>query len=308
MPTLIIIRGLPGCGAREWARNWVAQDYENRVAISYRRMAIALYAQERDLPDALGAVVRDTQHIQVREFLLKGYSVVVPDPNLVLREARAFADIAQRTGAEFQVRDLTDVSVGECVERDSKRLLPVGEAVIRDLNRRFKFPLPKVEPTPRRAGERPPWYVPSDPKTTPAVIVDLDGTLAINVTNRELWGDGFEEHVYEDEVNQNVLRFIDGWLMQGYDLIFMSGRAEAARSETARWLMDKASIFDHEYELFMRADGDHRFDYEIKADLFEEHVRPNYSNVALAIDDRNQIVDLWRGIGLECWQIRDGNF
>jgi predicted kinase len=308
MPTLIITRGLPGCGARELAATWVAQDYETRVAISYRRMAISLYGMDRNFPRALEKAVRDAQHIQVREFLLKGYSVIVPDPNLVLKEARAFADIAQRTGAEFQVRDLTDVPVGECVERDSKRLLPVGEAVIRDLNRRYKFPLPKVEPTPRRAGERPPWYVPSDPKTIPAVIVDLDGTLAINVTGREVYGEGFEEHVYEDEVNENVLRFIDGWLMQGHDLIFMSGRAEAARSETERWLADKASILDHEYELFMRADGDHRYDYEVKADLFEEHVRPHHSNVALAIDDRNQIVDLWRGIGIPCWQVRDGDF
>lgn len=308
MPTLIITRGLPGCGAREFAATWVAQDYENRVAISYRRMAIALYGKDRDLPDALEKAVRDAQHVQVREFLLKGYSVIVPDPNLVLKEARAFADIAQRTGAEFRVQDLTYVPLGECVERDSKRLLPVGETVIRDLNRRFKFPLQKVEPTPRRAGERPPWYVPSDPTTTPAVIVDLDGTLCLNVTNRKLWGKGFEEHVYEDEVNENVRRFIDGWLIQGYDLIFMSGRAEAARSETERWLMDKASIFDHEYELFMRADGDGRYDYEVKADLFEEHVRPHYSNVALVIDDRNQVVDLWRGIGLECWQVHDGDF
>lgn len=307
-PTLVITRGLPGAGKATFARRWVDEDLEKRIRVNYRDLYTSMYGRSRPPREPQKNSVRKAQHAQVQALLLSGISVVVDDENLVLRDARAFADLALRTGAEFQVRDFTDVSLSECIQRDAGRVFSVGEQTIRDLYRRYKFPLPKVEPTPRRAGERPAWYKPHDTSAIPTVIVDLDGTLARNITNREMWGPRFEERVYEDEVNQSVLRFITGWLMQGYELIFMSGRAEISRAETMRWLFDKAGIREDEYELFMRRNGDGRHDYEVKADLFEEHVRPYYANVALAIDDRNQVVDLWRGIGLECWQVRDGDF
>ena len=61
------------------------------------------------------------------------------------------------------------------------------------------------------------------------------------------------------------------------------------------------------FPLLMRTTGDHRPDYIIKQELFDEHIRPYY-NVSMAWDDRNQVVRLWREMGIPTFQVADGNF
>ena len=45
----------------------------------------------------------------------------------------------------------------------------------------------------------------------------------------------------------------------------------------------------------------------VKHELFNKHVRHDY-NVRGAFDDRNQVVEMWRAIGLTVFQVADGNF
>lgn len=304
--TLMITRGLPGSGKTTFACSWLAQDPENRMRVNRDDLRMMTYGVYAGLSRAQEDALTVTQHAQVRVLLESGKDVIVDDTLLRLKHARAFADIAKSVGAEFIVKDFTSVSVETCIARDLARERMVGEDVIRGMAKRYRFPLPKVKPTPRQSDDPPERYVP-DTSAFPSVIVDLDGTLARNVTGREMTGDG-QKYVYDDEVNQNVQSFVQGCLIMGHDVIFMSGRNEFARSETERWLREKAGIDDHEYELFMRANDDSRKDYIVKGELFDKYVRPYYRNVRLCIDDRKQIVDLWRGMGLECWAVSEGNF
>ena len=59
--------------------------------------------------------------------------------------------------------------------------------------------------------------------------------------------------------------------------------------------------------LFMRGYGNHQRDDIVKEELYTKNVKPYY-DVELVIDDRQQVVDMWRKLGLTCWQVAPGNF
>jgi hypothetical protein len=50
-----------------------------------------------------------------------------------------------------------------------------------------------------------------------------------------------------------------------------------------------------------------RKDAIVKRELFDAHVRGTW-NVNFVLDDRQQVVDMWRGLGLVCLQVAPGDF
>ncbi len=54
----------------------------------------------------------------------------------------------------------------------------------------------------------------------------------------------------------------------------------------------------------MRRDKDNRKDSLVKEELYLEHVAGNYE-VAFVVDDRNQVVAMWRSLGLSCFQVAE---
>lgn len=136
------------------------------------------------------------------------------------------------------------------------------------------------------------------------LMVDLDGTLALNNTDRPWFGEGYEKRVYEDDVNEMVNHVIDALISDGTadSLLFVSGRDEIGRAETMRWLNEKAGWYPADHELIMRPHKDTRPDEVVKRELYEEHIQGRY-NVLLALDDRPKIVDLWRSLNIPTWQV-----
>ena len=57
----------------------------------------------------------------------------------------------------------------------------------------------------------------------------------------------------------------------------------------------------------MRKLDDKRRDDIVKKELFDENIRGRF-NVKFVIDDRNRVVDMWRQIGLTCFQVEEGDF
>jgi hypothetical protein len=57
----------------------------------------------------------------------------------------------------------------------------------------------------------------------------------------------------------------------------------------------------------MRAEGDTRKDSIIKEEIYRAEIENKY-NVLFVLDDRNQVVELWRRLGLTCLQVAEGNF
>lgn len=143
-----------------------------------------------------------------------------------------------------------------------------------------------------------------------AIIVDLDGTLS-NTRHRKHFVEqeekdwkSFYAGITEDLPHEWCLELIKGMKSQGIQILFVSGRPSDYRKATEMWLTFHAP----EYEgLFMRAKGDMRLDSIIKAEIYKNEIEPNYE-ILFCVDDRQQVVDAWRELGLTCLQCDKGNF
>lgn len=140
--------------------------------------------------------------------------------------------------------------------------------------------------------------------TKRAVIVDIDGTLALR-PEREGVRNWFDwARVGEDDPNPPVVELVQV-LYDRYHLILMSGRDAVCRPETERWLADNEVPYD---ALYMRPEKDNRKDSIVKKELYHEHVDGVY-DVAWVVDDRDQVVRMWRDeLGLTVLQCADGDF
>lgn len=143
-----------------------------------------------------------------------------------------------------------------------------------------------------------------------AIICDIDGTIALNNSGRPWFGEGFEKRVVEDDVNPMVNKVLNALYGDGTvdAVLFVSGRMQVAQDATLRWLSVRAGwTFSRNSDymnLFMRKDGDFRPDTEVKREIYDEFIAPRF-NVLLALDDRPEIVDLWRSMDIPTWQVAE---
>ena len=139
--------------------------------------------------------------------------------------------------------------------------------------------------------------------TGPAVICDLDGTLC-NIEHRlhfvrnnsHDW-DSFFAGIPDDLVVQPIADLIHAARFQ-FGLVLCSGRPERCRRDTVEWLECYGIQYD---ALYMRPDGDLRADRIVKKQLLEAMREDGYEPF-IVIDDRPQVVEMWRQEGLVCLQ------
>lgn len=137
------------------------------------------------------------------------------------------------------------------------------------------------------------------------IICDLDGTLA----HRAEGADGTYRGPYEydkviyDEVDEVVSDILTCYSVS-IDIIIVTGRSDNCRDVTKKWLKENEIEY---HDLLMRKSKDNREDSIVKKELYEEHIRDKY-NVLFVMDDRDSVVKMWRGEGLKCLQVADGNF
>ncbi|MFF3402878.1 AAA family ATPase [Streptomyces sp. NPDC002659] len=304
MPVVHVMTGLPASGKTSAARSLQAdsEGRMRRVNLDDLRAMLDIPAPERGRSHAHEQTVLAIQDAAVRAAVDDGFDVVVDNTHLTPHiPKRLKAAVAGQ--ATFVVHDFTDVSVEECIRRDTDREEAVGEEIIRILAdkhlkaRKGGWRLtetwlndePSVEP-----------YV-ADPALPSAVMCDIDGTLAIR-------GDRFPydfTRCDEDLLNVSVRGALCSFRRADSDVIvLLSGRGEEHRERTVAWLRRHEVPYD---ELWMRAAGDGRRDDVVKAELFDRHVRHRFA-VRVSLDDRDRVVAVWRRMGLPTWQVNYGNF
>jgi len=141
------------------------------------------------------------------------------------------------------------------------------------------------------------------------IICDIDGTLA-DMEHRRKFVDGsepehwrsFNESMIVDTVKEPIAILIATMKATGYYIILSSGRGEDYRLHTEEWLADNGIEYD---ELRMRKRRDNRKDDIVKAEMFTDE---ELERVLFVVDDRQQVVDMWREKGLTCLQCDRGNF
>lgn len=299
MTTIVAMRGYPASGKTTLAREWVAKDPDNRARLNRDDLRASLfdvtgvgsYLQER--------AVTIAQHTAAKHLVENGISVVFDDTNLRQKYSREIAALAKHVGADFVTHDVP-TPLEECLRRDKARGdaggRVVGEDVIRDMAARFPVKSwRRIEVRPD-VEAKPEPYVPDLSKPA-AYIVDIDGTLA-KMGDRSPYD---YTRVSEDTLHSHVAEIVRN--LPG-KVIVMSGRESSCMDDTWKWLVR----FDlTPTELLMRATGDGRKDAVVKAELFDRYVRHNY-HVRAVLDDRTQVVQMWRSIGLPCFQVAPGDF
>lgn len=250
---------------------------------------------------ALGAFIA-----AAKSLITSGHDVTLDNTHLNPTWLRRYRKEIGPLIDEFVVHDLTDVSLEECLERDANRENGVGEKVVRRLagrleeSRKSKWRLTDEWMNVVQYPSPKPYEAPVG--GSPCYICDIDGTVAINDGHR---GHYEYESVADDLPNTPVINTVQK-LMSEAEIIFVSGREDNCRTATEEWLKDNLGFF-HAPQLHMRKTHDYRPDYVIKGELFDAHIRDHY-DVLGVFDDRDQVVKMWRSIGLTVFQVADGNF
>lgn len=169
------------------------------------------------------------------------------------------------------------------------------------------------------------------------VIFDLDGTLAIiekrrikagsptgdtPVPTKMDWDIFFDaDNIWLDEPNHPVIKMAQLFNDNGFKIVIFSGRNDRSFHTTKEWLATHQVPFDL---LVMRPDKfkedswpiangnpatkEMRFmpDEILKKKMLDTFV--DIDDVFLVVDDRNKVVKMWRDLGLNVFQVAEGDF
>lgn len=301
---LTAMRGYPGSGKTTKAKEIAAGSGAVRVCRDDLRKMLHdnYHTGKAECEDQ----VTTAERAQVHALLQSGTSVVVDATHLEPRWLRKWAKMAAQYGAEFEVVDITTSalkSAANDVLRKARGERYVGGEVIERLAKRHPIQnWPKVTQLETFTPEPVEWV--EDLPT--AIIVDIDGTVA-HMDGRSPYD---YTQVHTDTVDEQVRWLVNSMFRKGVMVLFVSGRDDSCRDETVKWLEYHGILFD---ELHMRptgakdGNGNKLPDYRVKYDLFNGNIRGKY-NVRFVLDDRDQVVNLWRALGLKCLQVQPGDF
>ena len=303
MSKLLILVGAPGSGKSTFARyflrtedNWIRVNRDDFRLMQFGDSLMIPFYEER---------ISKMVEASVLTLLKSDTNVIIDATNTSLRTIQdmihtytEYADIS------FKVFDLP---VDELVKRCDKRYEETGKFISKSVVERnvanLKHTLEKFDfaPISRKVQVATTSYATQDKNLPKAVICDLDGTLSL-LNGRDPYNAATCDN---DLLNEPVAAALKMAKQQGYQVILLSGREDKFREPTVRFL-DKHQIG---YDLLlMRTSNDFRKDNIIKRELFEGEIQGKYF-VEFLLDDRNQVVDMWRkDLHLPCFQVNYGDF
>lgn len=315
MHTIMILRALPAAGKSTFARSLLVKE-PNRWKRINRDDIRAMLDVGPWSTESEQFVVSLQRHAITSAFKA-GYDVIVDDTNIVVSTVNKLHQLAESVGDVKVIEKVFNVSVEECLRRNALRegRARVPDSVIIGMARKAGLDRGVI------LNDKETYYpgksadvVEQDASLPKAIMCDLDGTLAI-IGDRSPY-DATDCDI-KDNPNWAVINCVLAMYRIGTEIIFMSGRDQKYRSETERFIEEYCRIAIREpikYALHMRGETapdlnkeDFRKDAVVKRELFDKYVRGKY-NVLFVLDDRNQVVDFWRSIGLTCFQVNYGDF
>lgn len=276
---VLILKGLPASGKSTYAKELIDKN------LNYKRVNkddLRAMLDNSKWSKSNEKFVLEIRNKIILQAIEEGKNIIVDDTNLAPKHEEEIRELVKGK-AEVEVK-FFDIELEEAIKRDLKRPVSVGEKVIRNMYNQYLKP----------QNEK---YKPDIFKNT-AYIFDVDGTLAI-MSNRSPFD---WDKVINDKPNLPVVELVRD-LKSKHKIIIFSGRDSVCKEETMTWLSMWGISWDY---IDMRTEGDTRKDSIVKKEMFDK-VKNNY-NILGVFDDRNQVVEMWRSLGLTCFQVAEGNF
>ncbi len=283
-----ILQGLPGSGKSTFAKEFCEKNPDwvriNRDDLRNMRGKYWL-PKDEDL-------ITTWERSLIKEAIKHDKNVVIDSTNLNPGHLDSLKMWLENVGIEIEMATgFLGVSPEQCIINDLKRPNSVGAKVIWNMYDNYLRDKTGIVK-----------YIEGLPM---AIIVDIDGTLAINESGRSPFD---WNRVGEDNINKNIKSLITSVTYDDESntyIILMSGRDSVCRNVTENWLDKNDMPYDY---LWMRPNGDNRKDTVIKRELFDQYVRGKY-NIRFVLDDRDSVVQMWRkDLGLTCLQVNYGDF
>lgn len=299
MKQVIILQGLPASGKSTWAREHVAQHPNRYKRINKDELRTMLDAGK--FSSGNEDFVLAARDALILLALREGKHVIVDDTNLHPKHETQIRSLVsshnKATGDSVSVSvKFFPINLEDAIRRDLQRPQSVGERVIRKMYDEFLKPKSVL--------------LAQDQSLPHAIIVDIDGTVALKGERSPFdWA-----NVHQDTPNEPIVRMVES-LAVAADVVwlFISGRDEICRDATTTWLQQHMPIASgksttaSDIMLWMRPVGDVRKDAVVKREIYDNHIAGKYY-VRFVLDDRNQVVEMWRELGLTCLQVADGDF
>ncbi len=291
MKKVILLKGLPGSGKSTYAKKLVDENPEQFKRIN--RDDLRAMFDNNFNSKSNETFIRGVRDILILKTLESGKSAIVDDTNLSEKNLTRITQLVQQHNKLYKENVVVEVkhietSLEECIKRDSLREKPVGAKVIKTMNNQFN----------KKTDVKYSIQSQSLPK---AIICDLDGTLAL-MNGRNPFD---ASRCDEDLLNNPVANVLINYKNLGYKIILLSGREDKFETPTLKFLSNNSIEFD---VLLMRKSLDNRKDSIIKKEIFDAEIRNKYF-VEFVLDDRNQVVDMWRNeLRLPCFQVYYGDF
>lgn len=289
--------GIPASGKTTWSLNKIKND-PSWVRINRDDFRFMLKNQafcEPKIEDAITKMFYNAVDVA----LTKNLNVIIDNTNVKAKYIEAFIEHVQyRADVEFMV---FDISLEKALERDKNREKSVGVEVIKKMYKEYKILVDSFlferRPMKKHVFVDPPY----NPKLPDIVIFDIDGTLAHMNGKRSPFD---WQRVDVDDLDRTVASAFKDHMTLGHKIFILSGRDEESREKTEQWL----DFYGLKYEkLLMRKAGDFRKDSIVKEEIYNHYIKGDY-NVRVIYDDRQQVVDMWRSLGMKVFQVEKADF
>lgn len=273
---MYILRGLPASGKSTYRKS-LGLPYVNKDEM------------RKQFPDMTERDIHTLTLERVRLLAASGEDFIIDNTNFNPRTVNQYIAIAREHNIHYEIIDF-DLSVNECIYRDSLRPEKVGRDVILDMALRYGKH--------NHLGD--------------IYIFDIDGTLA-DASHRihylqekpKNWT-AFFEAAKDDPVKWDIARLFRLVSEAGYTVLCVSGRPERegtldVRAQTRAWL---AKYNLNPYALLMRRAHDRRDDDTVKEEIYLEKIKNN-ANVLGVFDDRLRVCRVWHKLGLTIFRVGD---
>ena len=283
MKRVLILVGLPASGKSTFAKNLL--DTEKGRWVRVNKDLLREMAHNSNWSSSNEKFVLMLRDQIIIAALDEGKNVIVDDTNFEAKHITHITALVKgKAGVEVDDSFL-NTSLEDCIKRDLKRPNSVGKDVIIGMYQKYI-----TKPA------SPPPYDPTLPK---AIIVDMDGTLAL-LNGRH----PFNAFTCDlDLPNIPVLETVHRSQVE-VEVLIVSGRTDDCLPQTKKWLEKYGVTYK---VIHMRKTGDQRKDSIIKEEIYQQYINGKY-NIQLVLDDRQQVVEMWRSLGLTVFQVDVGNF